>query len=300
MGAFVETRTLTFGGAALAGSLALVAAIFYFIQPTPAPAPQRQATADIPAPAAPAPVAAQPAAAPMAEARPEANMLVGTAGDDALTGTSGDDVIDGAAGNDRLYAATETSPEGVDRLIGGAGDDRLYVDALDSFDGGPGVDHLVVRDAAGMTAVLAGAGIEETWGGSGPDSFDGSGVIDAALALRGGAGDDRLVGGALDDRLYGGDGADRLEGGPGADVLKGEAGDDTLTGGPGADVFNYPEYDGSTDIITDYSAAEGDTVSAADAIFLEGEDTVVVDSAQNRLFILKNYDGAAGGVLLKD
>ena len=106
---------------------------------------------------------------------------------------------------------------------------------------------------------------------------------------------DHLVGGKLGDTLFGGDGADVLKGGEGDDILKGEAGNDTLTGGAGADSFVYAKYDGSTDAITDYSFAEGDTVTAAKFTQHDG-DTWLLDDAGHTLFVLKNYNGGTQGV----
>ena len=62
------------------------------------------------------------------------------------------------------------------------------------------------------------------------------------------------------DRLEGGSGADELWGGGGDDALSGGSGDDTLTGGAGADAFVFATDGPGDTIITDFSAAEGDTV----------------------------------------
>jgi Ca2+-binding RTX toxin-like protein len=151
-----------------------------------------------------------------------------------------------------------------------------------------------VRGAAGMSLKLAGTGIEETWGGDGNDTFDGTGDPDV-LKLRGGAGGDKLTGGSAGDTLFGGDGDDALSGGPGDDILKGEAGTDTLTGGPGADFFNYAKFDGSTDTVTDYSFADGDTVNAA-SFAVHGKDTWLLDADGKTLLVLKDYNGETQGI----
>ncbi|MEQ1768893.1 MAG: calcium-binding protein [Devosia sp.] len=211
-----------------------------------------------------------------------------------LQGTSKDDALVGTDGNDRIYAASETAAEGSDSVDAGAGDDRIYADAGDSVQGGPGHDELIVRTSAPFSLMLAGTGIEETWGGVGDDVFDGTGVSDP-LTLRGGLGKDRLTGGGGADLFYGGDGDDVLVGGAGNDTLKGEAGTDVLTGGKGADAFIYTKFDGSTDTITDYNLAEGDTVTAA-SFAKRGNDTVLLDAAGQTLYILKDYDAATMGV----
>jgi Ca2+-binding RTX toxin-like protein len=74
----------------------------------------------------------------------------------------------------------------------------------------------------------------------------------------------RIEGTNKADTLIGTDGDDVILGKRGNDVLQGGLGNDTLTGdaGPndyGSDEFIY-RFDGSTDVITDFSAAEGDRV----------------------------------------
>jgi Ca2+-binding RTX toxin-like protein len=71
------------------------------------------------------------------------------------------------------------------------------------------------------------------------------------------------TGGEGGDRLAGDSGANMLRGGGGADFLEGRGGADSLEGGSGSDVFAYgaDALDGTTDLITGYSAAEGDAIS---------------------------------------
>lgn len=77
-----------------------------------------------------------------------------------------------------------------------------------------------------------------------------------------------LAGGNGDDHLIGSTGDDQLSGGAGNDVLAGGAGDNSLSGGPGADLFVFS---GGRDIVSDYSASEGDRLLAAG-----GEDTAAL------------------------
>jgi Ca2+-binding RTX toxin-like protein len=49
-------------------------------------------------------------------------------------------------------------------------------------------------------------------------------------------------------------------GGAGDDILYGYDGDDTLTGGAGSDVFRFEAGDNGSDIITDFTLADGDKV----------------------------------------
>ena len=73
-----------------------------------------------------------------------------------------------------------------------------------------------------------------------------------------------------DDTLIGDDGANRLNGGEGDDIINGGAGDDVIemgvgasvvTGGEGADQFNTRTFTRGVSQITDFDAAEGDTLS---------------------------------------
>ena len=235
---------------------------------------------------------AQKVAANEASSEPEPEAPKAKGG--IVRGTAASEAIAGTAEADRIYAAEDTDPQGADTIDAGAGDDRIYVDASDVAQGGDGDDELIVRGPKGYALKLAGSGIEAAWGGDGNDDFDAIDVT-GPVALRGGLGDDRLRGGTADDALYGGDGDDKLDGGPGDDRIKGEVGTDTITGGSGADAFNYTEFDGSTDIITDYSAKQGDTVTAK-SFSVRDKDTWLLDDKGNALFVLKNYDGSVSGI----
>ncbi|MFT7880163.1 MAG: Ig-like domain-containing protein [Sulfurimonas sp.] len=78
-----------------------------------------------------------------------ADRLYGYEGDDSLSGSGGSDLLRGGDGNDTLEGG-----EGADLLIGGNGTDTIYggndndmiaFDALDSVDGGAGIDLLYVE-----------------------------------------------------------------------------------------------------------------------------------------------------------
>ena len=73
----------------------------------------------------------------------------------------------------------------------------------------------------------------------------------------GGAGGDLLIGNAGGNQIVGKSGRDTLIGGDGDDTLRGGAGHDILIGGRGADVFIYS---GGNDEISDFNAAQGDTM----------------------------------------
>lgn len=123
-----------------------------------------------------------------------------------------------------------------DSMQGLAGDDRI--DSLASSDAIDGM-----------------AGNDTLFGGSGNDS------------ISGGAGNDRVVGGVGRDALYGGTGDDVIDGKAGGDLIYGGDGDDLIAGGDsadrlwggsGADGFVFRGGDRGSDVICDFSDAEGD------------------------------------------
>lgn len=155
--------------------------------------------------------------------------ILGEGGDDLIWGRAGNDLIDGGEGNDTIDGG-----QGHDTILGGAGDDSIFGARHDDM-------------------IRAGPGNDHAHGGPGNDTVHGEAGDDTLL---GGLGDDHLFGGADHDLLMGGLGHDMLDGGAGNDTLIGGPGADTLTGGAGADVFDFRgrgDYDGSTDVITDFT-----------------------------------------------
>ena len=69
----------------------------------------------------------------------------------------------------------------------------------------------------------------------------------------------KITGNSKNNSILGGSGADSLNGSTGNDTLNGGKGNDTLTGGSGKDVFYYAKNSGN-DVITDYSASQGDII----------------------------------------
>ncbi|MDH4874586.1 cadherin-like domain-containing protein, partial [Pseudomonas sp. BN515] len=152
--------------------------------------------------------------------------VIGSAFSDTLTGSSGNDILRGGGGSDVLD--------------GGAGSDLL-----DLSDATAALSLTLVQSNSNTTVDLSTVGLgsdtyknmEGLIGSAFNDSLTGSGGADE---LRGGAGNDTLVGGAGNDVLYGGLGAD------------------VLTGGNGADLFRFNSLSEAEDIISDYSALQGD------------------------------------------
>ena len=218
--------------------------------------------------------------------------LRGGDGNDTILGGAHDDFVDGGNGNDQLKGG-----DGNDQLVGGAGADTLVGEAgIDQLRGGAGVDVLYGGDGndtaygdADNDTVYGGAGSDLLYGGGGNDTMvgdagddliygddgddnidggDGSDMMRGGVGndlMRGGAGNDVIRGEVGNDKLYGDAGNDFLEGGDGNDTLYGGLGKDTLSGGAGNDVFVFDAaFDGSIDVITDFSAT-------ADKVWLETE-----------------------------
>ena len=135
------------------------------------------------------------------------------------------------------------------------------------------------------------------------------------IALRGGAGDDRLVGGIGEDSLSGGAGDDDLEGrnqsdllrgnagddvlngGGGGDTLMGGTGDDTLEGGPKGDVFVFGRRAGN-DVITDFE--DGSDLIDVSGIGLGGfgQLSAAITTARGNAFIDWAVFGGEGQVTI--
>lgn len=193
--------------------------------------------------------------------------LRGANGNDTLDGSSNDDRLQGGSGNDSLFAG-----EGSDWVQGGAGDDSVYGQAwpdfgtetgADTFDGGAGIDRLVVdwseltgdvRVKLGDGKLAAyqdkfggferfdlhfGAGNDTVTGGA-DDSIDGGAGNDLLRyggVIAGNEGNDTLVGDDGADRLYDSSGNNSMVGGAGNDTLEAGSGTSTMSGGAGGDRF---------------------------------------------------------------
>jgi hypothetical protein len=150
-----------------------------------------------------------------------------------LRGDEKDNILDGGYGQDFIHGMG-----GDDTLIGSRGDDKLVGGTgTDSFDGGGGFDLADFFHVADEGVVVdLGAGTARV----GTDPIESLVRIEA---VRGGAGDDRLIGD---------DGRNALDGYVGDDVLVGGRGNDTLTGGNGDDRFVFTSNADGKDTITDF------------------------------------------------
>jgi len=109
----------------------------------------------------------------------------------------------------------------------------------------------VSSDVLTSVSLIGGSGNDTLTGGSGADRLDG------------GDGADSLVGGVGDDTLVGGPGNDSLDAGGGRDLLRGDAGNDDLIGGADSDSFAFPGETLGSDVITEASSSDADTLDFA-------------------------------------
>ncbi len=133
---------------------------------------------------------------------------------------------------------------------------------------------------AQANTITGSTNVDVIYGGAGKD------------VLYGGKSKDFIYGEAGADYLYGEAGADYLDGGKGADTLSGGKGKDTLIGGNGKDVFIYNDGDGQ-DIITDYSATQGDLIKLGVNSFstsTSGDSDVVLTVGSGKITV-KNGQG---------
>ena len=170
-----------------------------------------------------------------------------------FTGSFSSDVLFGRLGDDQIFGG-----DGHDTIVESAGSNYLRGDlGNDSIVGGSGFDDM--NGNAGNDTIVAGSGDSWVVGGKDNDSLDGG---SGQNLVYGNLGNDTCDGGAGNDVVRGGQDNDLVRGGAGDDFLSGDRGSDTLTGGTGADIFNTFAETGF-DLVTDFSAAQGDRVSLA-------------------------------------
>jgi Ca2+-binding RTX toxin-like protein len=208
--------------------------------------------------------------------------------------------LTGGAGND-FFSFTDNLAV-TDRVDGGGGNDTLYLNGDYSAGLHFGVTTLqnvenvtlaaghsyalVFRDAnlaAGQTMTVSGA----TLGADDTLNISAAAETDGSYAMKGGAGDDRLVGGAHGNTLSGGAGNDNLIGGSGVDTFTGGAGADTITTHGGADVFVYASAADSTGLAHD---AIGGFDASLDSIDLRFAVTAVDAAVQSGTLSAATFD----------
>jgi Ca2+-binding RTX toxin-like protein len=246
------------------------------------------------------------------------NGLYGIGGDDELYGQGGVDFLSGWDGNDSLSGG-----EGGDTLKGEGGNDDFFEDSApngaDDFWGGSGRDTVHYSGRSWPVAILlddlANDGdfatsegdnvhvdVEDAIGGSGPDAFQGSSVVNHFSGgpgndgMHGNDGNDVLSGGIDNDTLYGDNGDDALSGNLGNDELHGDLGRDVMledSGPNGADTFT----DGDTNATVDYSSRTVDLIVSMDGLANDGADVNgdrVADEGDNVDPSISVVDGGSG------
>ncbi|ESQ76675.1 hypothetical protein [Asticcacaulis sp. AC402] len=149
----------------------------------------------------------------------------GNASNNVLYGNPGNNRLDGAAGNDVLDGSI-----GLDTLIGGLGNDTYYV-----------------HDTAAKVIEATGEGADIIYS-------------DVSYSLAGRFVETLELTGADAINATGNSQANTLVGNAAANTLNGLGGKDVLTGGLGADIFLF-QTGAAKDTITDFSAAENDTIN---------------------------------------
>ena len=162
----------------------------------------------------------------------QGDTVTGHEGDDILDGRAGDDTLDGGDGNDDLAGSI-----GTNSLQGGDGDDviRSASLAIDTVEGGSGVDTAIIDYSSLTVAVTNLAGGEVAFGNGTDSRVILTGV--ERIVITTGSGNDSITTLGGDDHIDGGAGADAMAGGAGDDTYVVDDGGDSVTeaGGAGTD-----------------------------------------------------------------
>ena len=231
----------------------------------------------------------------------------GGAGEDLILGVenlTGSDHDDTLAGDGAANIIVDGL--GTDTVNGNGGADTLYLGQIegDQYDGGGGIDLLIVDDASVHSVdlhlgIATGDGalapadailnIENVQAGSAPIAIIGS---DSSNTLMGGEGNDTIIGRGGADDLRGNAGNDTIEGGSGADSLDGGVGIDTASyAGSAAAVFVH--LDGTSGNGGD---STGDTLTEIENLIgSDFNDILFGDGAANSLYGGDGIDVLQGG-----
>lgn len=206
------------------------------------------------------------------------------AGNDAITAnvsalvTGGALSVEAGAGDDVVNLTATTATTGTVVLQFGDGNDTLKLGASSDLSAAnltiTGLEKLVINDTATFAAdQLSGKTltVEGTLANA-VDTLVVNGTVAAGetINLSGLTGTDSVSTGIKGAVVTGNAGADVIIGTNRADVIAGGAGKDQLTGGAGADKFVIDSDGAATasvaDVVTDFSASAGDTLSFGGAI----------------------------------
>ncbi|TNE33034.1 MAG: type I secretion C-terminal target domain-containing protein, partial [Alphaproteobacteria bacterium] len=160
----------------------------------------------------------------------------------------------------------QLSSVGDDVLVGGDSGDLIFGDALftDGLAAAHGFDTLPGSGWEVFARLEAGeSAIKPDWTRADTIEYIKSHAEELAAESIGPSGQTRAGG---DDHIYGQGGNDYLYGQEGDDILYGGDGDDILSGGSGADTFIFHAGDTGVNTITDFDAAQGDTLDISDVL----------------------------------
>lgn len=195
--------------------------------------------------------------------------------DDTLDGGLNDDTIDGGFGDDLIFGGDGTGRDylvgdvGDDTISGGSGNDTIFGGLNRVASGGESSE---VSNFLGFFPTKYGNDPDGTGTDAGPNDADDSLLGNSGADLIfGDAGDDTLGGGFQDDTLVGNSGSDLLTGDGGADlfVQEDDSSEDVEESSRGDNITVEFGTDDAPDIITDFSAVEGDVIA------FEGESSNV-------------------------
>lgn len=183
-----------------------------------------------------------------------------------LAGTAPIDIVDSAGGN---------------ALVGNAGANTITVtNGVDSVDGGPGIDRLIVDYglATGPVTGNSTSNFTEAGGGGRTVTITG-GTIENFTVLTG-PGADTITTGAGDDYINAGDGANTINAGQGANTIIGGNGNNTITALDGGNTITAGN---GTNTIT--TGSGNDTVvsgtGSGTIVTGAGDDTITVIGGAN-------------------
>ena len=204
------------------------------------------------------------------------DILNGGSGDDTVDGGDGDDKVKGSDGNDLLFGG-----DGNDTMSGGRDDDEVY--------GGNGAD--VLHGNAGQDLLFGGNGDDKLYGDAGDDTLEGGAGNDM---LYGGDGNDLLYGFS-----WGGEPVPTQD--ANALVNADEPVEDTdyLQGGNGADTFEFRWLiDAKDEIIAKHTDANGDIDYSMNGV--AGENDNVHDHWVETIGtkVVTDFDAAEGDTLV--
>jgi Ca2+-binding RTX toxin-like protein len=218
----------------------------------------------------------------------DADVIIADAGADAISAGDGDDFVNAGAGRDVIFAGAGNDQvfagEGADIIYGDAGNDRIFGDqGNDLINAGAGDD--TVFGGAGNDLIVAEIGDgndvyfgDDSEGGTGIDSLDMSAAT-VAVTVNLGAGP--LLNGSVFSSQTGNDtiwGIENVNTGSGNDTITASNAVNVINGGAGNDTFRF----------LTASAADGDTIlgfEPGDRLDLSGMDANL-GSAGDQSFVL--------------